>query len=79
MNYVNYGRGRSDMNFTRVRFDSFVDLNNWVKSQDELKHGVTLRFNGTTTCGDVEIELSVNQSYKKGLILEKAAELLKFL
>lgn len=79
MNYVSYGRGRSDMNFTRVKFDSFVELNNWVKSQDELKHGVTLRFDGNTTCGDVEIELSAGQGSKKGLILEKAAELLKFL
>ncbi len=76
MNYGNYGRG--DRHFKNVRFDSFVELNNWVKSDDKIKHGVILRFDGTTTCGDVEIEIYPGESCKK-LMLEKAAELLKFL
>lgn len=73
--YADYGRG--DMVFERIKFDSFVELNNWRK--ENIPHGCTMRYDGNTTCGTVEIELSSSECSKKGEVLKKASELLKFL
>ena len=72
-----YNRG-ADYTFENVKFDTFVELNNWVKQQD-FKPGVTLRYNGTTTCGYVEIDISAGYGSKKEEVLKKASEIFKFL
>ena len=48
----------SEIKFSRVRFDSFVELSKIRKDDRRFNPGVTLRYEGTDLGGDVEIEMS---------------------
>ena len=49
-----------DIFIKHVVFESFNELVTLVKNDERFKHQVHLRYNGTETCGDVEIEYGRN-------------------
>lgn len=70
--------GKEDFYFRQVRFESYAELNAWLKDE-KLTPGVNTRYDGTQTCGDVMVTFSVNHMNDRKLVLNKIAELFKFL
>ena len=70
--------GKEDFYFKQVRFESYAELNAWLKAE-KLTPGVNTRYDGTQTCGDVMVTFSVNHMNDRELVLNKIAELFKFL
>lgn len=71
-----FGRN-CDMFYKEVRFDSFVKLVE-IQRQDKYKIAVSLMYNGSDLCGDVEISVAPGHCKLKDEFLHIAAETLKF-
>lgn len=82
-NYYNEGGnemmyGREDLYLHQVKFESYAELNQWLKDEG-LHPGVNTRYEGTQTCGDVQVSFSVNKMTERERVFKKMGELIKFL
>lgn len=82
-NYYNEGGndmrvGGEDLFLRQVKFESYAELNQWLKDEN-LYPGVNTRYEGTQTCGDIRVSFSVNKIAERERVLKKMGELIKFL
>ena len=71
-------RGSADIYLERIRFESYAEFRKWLEDEG-LYPGVNTRYDGTQTCGDVEIKFSANKMTERDRVLKKAGEILRFL
>jgi hypothetical protein len=67
-----------DMFYKRVKYDSFVELVKIKRGTKKYKIPVSLKYNGSDLCGDVEVYISAGNSDVRNEFLKVAAETLKY-
>ncbi len=68
---------RTDVELKGIRFDSFCELRERIRNDDNLKHFAMLYYNGNSICGDVGISFDSGDHKKKDTILKLAGDILK--
>ena len=67
-----------DFELRNIKFDSFCELHDRIRKDEDLKHSATLYYNGSDLCGDVGINFArYADERKKNTILELAGVILK--
>jgi hypothetical protein len=69
--------GSCDAFYKEVGFDSFVELVK-IQRQDRYRIPISLHYNGTDLCGDVEIHIAPGNSGIKNEFIKIASDTLKY-
>jgi len=70
--------GKCDAFYKEVRFDSFVELVKIQREDDRYRIPISLHYNGTDLCGDVEIHIAPGNSGIKSEFVKIATDTLKY-